>query len=82
MQFNSHHKKHGSKRNEDGKINSKWEMSLTLNATAGDISEVGQRRDIRNSSSPNGELAQRYEDAADEDQWEFYQRREHHDGGW
>jgi hypothetical protein len=67
MQLDSHHKKQGSKRNEDGKINGQGEMSLTLKATAGDISEVGQRRDIRNSSSPNGELAQRYEDAADED---------------
>jgi hypothetical protein len=43
MHLHSHQKKQGSKRNEDGKINSQWEMSPTLNATAGNISEVGQR---------------------------------------
>jgi len=57
-------------------------MPPTLNATAGDISEVGQRRDVGYRLSPDRQFVQRDKDAADEYHRESHRGGNHVYRGW
>ena len=75
MHLHGYSEEKSSEPNQGQKVNNHREMALSLDGASGDISEVGQRRDVGNRLSPGREFVQWDKDAADE------YHRESHGGG-